>query len=72
MLNSPDSGLDCVFVIEDDTASYFGKEGDLMFRGLNSLLVDDVGNMIVSDSLKHKLKVVGKDNEYLGIVKVKN
>ena len=43
-----------------------------MFRGLNSLLVDDVGNMIVSDSLKHKLKVVGKDNEYLGIVKVKN
>ena len=61
-----------MFVIEDDTASYFGKEGDLRFRGLNSLLVDDVGNMIVSDSLKHKLKVVGKDNEYLGIVKVKN
>ena len=63
-----------MYVIKDDTASFFGKEDgeDLEFRGLNSLVVDDAGNMIVSDSLKHKLKVVGKDNEYLGIVKVKN
>ena len=73
MIYSSDSGLDCVYVINEDTASIFGKEGeDLEFYGLNSLVVDDVGNMVVSDSLNHKLKVVSRHNEYLGLLKVKN
>ena len=57
-----------MFVIEEDTASFFGK--DLLFHGLNSLVVDDAGNMIVSDGLNYKLKVVSRDNEYLGLVQV--
>ena len=59
-----------MFVIEDDTASFFGK--DLLLHGLNSLVVDDAGNMIVSDGLQQKLRLVSKHNEYLGLVKVKN
>ena len=70
MIYTSDSGLDCVFVIEEDTASFFGK--DLLFLGLNSLVVDDAGNMIVSDGLNYKLKVVSKHHEYLGLIKVKN
>ena len=62
-----------MYVIKDDTASFFGKEDgeDLEFRGLNSLVVDDAGNMIVSDSLNNKLKLVSEQNEYMGLVKVK-
>ena len=69
-----DYGLDSVYVIKDDTASFFGREygEDLEFRGINSLLVDDAGNMIVSDGLNNKLKLVGENNEYMGLVKVKN
>ena len=44
----------------------------MKFCGPNSLVVDDAGNMIVSDGLNHKLKVVSKHNDYLGLVKVKN
>ena len=71
---SSDKGLDCVYVLQDDgEASFFGKhgKGDLEFRGLNSLVVDDAGNMIVSDGLQQKLRLVSKHNEYLGLVKVK-
>ena len=73
ILNSSDTGRDCVYVIRDhDSFSYFGQHGrgDLEFRGANSLVVDDAGNMIVSDGLNYKLKVVSRDNEYLGLVQV--
>ena len=70
---SSDRGLDCVYVINEDTASFFGKEDgeDLAFRDPNSLVVDDAGNMIVCDGLNHKLKVVSKHNKYIGLVKVR-
>ena len=61
-------------MIQDDgDANCFGKygKGDLEFRGPNSLVVDDAGNMIVSDGLNYKLKVVSKHNEYLGLVQVR-
>ena len=71
---SSDRGLDCVYVINEDTASFFGKEDgeDLAFRDPNSLVVDDAGNMIVSDGQNYKLKMVSQNKEYLGLVKVKN
>ena len=59
---------------DDGSFSNFGQhgKGDLEFRGANSLVVDDAGNMIVSDGLNYKLKMVSEHNEYLGLVKVKN
>ena len=72
-----DIGLDCVHVIQEQGGKISGRfgsrgKGDLEFRGPNSLVVDDAGNTIVCDGLNYKLKVVSKDNEYLGLVKVKN
>ena len=73
---SSDIGLDCVHVLQEQDGKLSGRfgcrgKGDLEFRDPNSLVVDDVGNMIVSDGLNYKLKVVSKEKEYLGLVKVK-
>ena len=76
-ISSSDIGLDCVYVITEQDGKLSGSygsrgKGDLEFRDPNSLVVDDAGNMIVSDGLNYKLKVVSKHREYLGLVKVKN
>ena len=74
---SSDVGLDCVHVIHEADGKIsvsFGSrgKGKLEFRGPNSLVVDDAGNLIVCDGLNYKLKVVSKHHEYLGLIKVKN
>ena len=70
-----DIGLNSVYVIQGygESASMFGRtgRGELEFRGLNSVVVDSVGNMIVADGLNYRLQVVSKENEFLGFVKVR-
>ena len=66
--------MDCVHVInEDGSGSVFGStgKGELEFRGLNSLVVDSAGNMIVCDGLTNRLQVVSSKNQFLGLVKVR-
>ena len=44
--------------------------GELQFRGPNSLVVDQAGDMIVSDSLNGRMQVVDMNQEFLGFVEV--
>ena len=73
-----DTGLDCIYTLfhEDgeDQAEVFGTSGrqETQFSGVSSVVVDDEGNMVISDTRNNRLQVVNSESEFVGFVKVRS
>eukprot|EP00092_Neocalanus_flemingeri_P065635 GFUD01079851.1.p1 GENE.GFUD01079851.1~~GFUD01079851.1.p1 ORF type:complete len:165 (-),score=45.11 GFUD01079851.1:34-528(-) len=74
MLYVVDMGLDCVFVLNKDgtESEMFGSRGNRggEFRDPAGLVVDDMGTMMVVDSRNHRLQLIDRDHNFVGLVKV--
>ena len=73
-----DTGLDCIYTLfhEDgeDQAEVFGTSGrqENQFSGVSSVVVDDEGNMVISDTRNNRLQVVSNESEFVAFVKVRS
>ena len=69
-----DSGLNCIYIISGDEATMIpdtDQKTGVEFGDLRSLVVDDLGNMIVVDSASEQLQVFDIGGSLIGTVKVK-
>ena len=71
-----DTGLDCIYTLfnEDgeDQAEVFGSHGrrETPFSGMSSVVVDDEGNTVISDTRNNMLQLINSDWVLVGFVKV--